>query len=197
MILQFTTSSGARGAAFAALLLAGLAAAGCTDMYNDARMKPLQASKFYADGQSSRPLVDGTVPRGTARTDEHFTTGKINGRFAGSLPVPLTDSLLDRGEERFNVFCSPCHGRIGDGRGMIVQRGFPRPNSFHSDSVRAKPSGYYFDVITNGFGRMYSYAPSIPVEDRWAIVAYLRALQLSRRVDARGLTDAERNGLSR
>jgi len=184
----------------AALALAcalALAAAGCTDMYNDARIKPLQASRFYADGQSSRPLVEGTVPRGMARPAGPFTTGKSGGKFVDAIPVELTDSLLDRGEDRFNVFCSPCHGRLGDGLGMIVQRGFPRPHSFHEDSVRAKPAGYYFDVISNGFGRMYSYAPSIPVEDRWAIVSYLRALQLSRRVDVQALDEAERGTLSR
>jgi len=175
----------------------GLFAAGCTDMYDDARIKPLQESTFYADGQSSRPLVEGTVPRGAARSDEHFTTGKVNGRFVDAFPVEVTAELLDRGEDRFNVFCSPCHGRLGEGTGMIVRRGFPRPNSFHSDSVRSKPAGYYFDVITNGFGRMYSYAPSIPVEDRWAVVAYLRALQLSRRVEAGALTSAELEKLSR
>jgi len=173
-----------------------MVAAGCTDMYNDARIKPLQKSDFYADRQSARPLVQGTVPRGTARTDELFTTGKVNGRFSTAFPMAVTDSLLDRGEDRFNVFCSPCHSRIGDGQGMIVRRGFPRPVSFHSDSVRAKPAGFFFDVITNGFDRMYSYAPSIPVGDRWAIVAYLRALQLSRRVDVRTLTDAERDRLT-
>jgi len=181
----------------ALLALLGLIAAGCTDMYNDARIKPLQKSDFYADRQSSRPLIEGTVPRGTARTDELFTTGKVNGRFSATFPMPVTDSLLDRGEDRFNVFCSPCHSRLGDGLGMIVQRGFPRPVSFHSDSVRLKPAGFFFDVITNGFGRMYSYAPSIPVADRWAIVAYLRALQLSRRVDVRTLTDAERSRLTK
>jgi hypothetical protein len=191
--------SGRRCARLAVLaaLGAALLAAGCTDMYNDSRIKPLQASRFYADGRSARPLVEGTVPRGMARLNEEFYTGKTGGKFVGTLPVELTDSLLDRGEDRFNVFCSPCHGRLGDGTGMIVRRGFPRPNSFHDDSVRAKPVGFYFDVITNGFGRMYSYAPSVPVEDRWAIVAYLRALQLSRRVDVRALGSAERDSLSR
>jgi len=184
-----------RGVFLLAAALA-LSAAGCTDMYNDARIKPLQSSRFYADGQASRPLVEGTVPRNVERGGEAYATGRTDGRFVTALPVEVTGGLLDRGEDRFNVFCSPCHGRTGDGMGMIVQRGFPRPNSFHADSVRAKPVGYYFDVISNGFGRMYSYAPSIPVEDRWAVVAYLRVLQLSRRVDVRLLDEAERGRLA-
>ncbi len=110
--------------------------------------------------------------------------------------MTVDSALLARGQDRFNTFCSPCHGRTGEGTGMIVQRGFPKPNSFHQDSVRAKPDGYYFDVITNGFGRMYSYAPSVPAADRWAIVAYVRALQLSRKVDAARLTADERKRLS-
>jgi mono/diheme cytochrome c family protein len=113
-----------------------------------------------------------------------------------AIPATVDSALLYRGQDRFNTFCSPCHGRTGEGTGMIVQRGFPKPNSFHMDSVRAKPDGYYFDVITNGFGRMYSYAPSVPTADRWAIVAYVRALQMSRTVDAAALTADERKKLS-
>ncbi len=159
-----------------------LVLAGCNDLYDNQRMKPLEESKFYGDHLSARPLPEGTVARGYARTEELLYTGKIDGKFADDIPAMLNDETLKRGQNRFNTFCSPCHGRVGDGGGMIVQRGFPSPNSFHSDSVRSKPAGYYFDVITNGFGRMYSYASSVPVGDRWAIVLYIRALQLSQHV---------------
>lgn len=180
----------------AGLLLSGaLLLAGCTDMYDGSRIKPLEESRFHADGRSARPLVEGTVPRGMARTDEHFYTGKIGGKPADRFPMALNDSVLARGRDRFDTFCSPCHSRLGDGNGMIVQRGFPKPNSFHADTVRNKPVGYYFDVITNGFGRMYSYAHSVPAEDRWAIVAYMRALQKSTDVDVRALTPEERSRL--
>lgn len=186
---------GAR-ALFALLTVpAVLLMAGCTDMYDGSRIKPLEESRFFPDRRASRTLVEGTVPRGMARTDEHFYEGKIGGRPAETFPIAVTDSVLARGRDRFNTFCSPCHSRLGDGNGMIVQRGFPKPNSFHTDSVRNKPVGYYFDVITNGFGRMYSYAHSVPVEDRWAIVAYLRALQYSTAVDAGLLTPEERSRL--
>lgn len=183
---------------FAALLAAlAIVLAGCGDMYNESRIKPLEESRFYADRQSSRPLVPGTIPRGMANAGDEFHTGMSGGKPLTAIPAPIDSVFLARGQDRFNTFCSPCHGRTGEGNGMIVQRGFPRPNSFHQDSVRAKPVGYYYDVITNGFGRMYSYAPSIPPGDRWAIVAYLRALQLSRNIDAKRLTAGERNRLGR
>lgn len=165
-------------------------------MYDRQKMKPLEESTFYSDGLSARPLVEGTVARGQARTDELLYTGKINGKLADVFPFAITDSVLARGQDRFNTFCSPCHSRIGDGGGMIVQRGFPRPNSFHSDSVRNRPAGYYFDVMTNGFGRMYSYAPSVPVVDRWSIIAYIRALQLSQRALVRDLPGQEQRLVS-
>ena len=167
----------------------------CNDMYDQPKYRPLRASRFYNNG-SSRPLVEGTVARGYARTDELMYTGKIQGKMSDEFPVAVNARIIQRGQDRFNTFCSPCHGRLGNGEGMIVQRGFPKPNSFHSDSVRTKPVGYYFDVITNGFGRMYSYAPSVPVEDRWAIVAYIRALQLSQHASVADLTDAERKHIA-
>jgi hypothetical protein len=178
------------------LLLLALLAAGCNDMYDNHRIKPLEASKFYADRSSARALPEGTIARGYARTDELLYTGRVGGKLSDLMPLPVTRALLVRGEDRFNTFCSPCHSRLGDGGGMIVQRGFPRPNSFHADSVRLKPAGHYFDVMTNGFGRMYSYAPSIPVNDRWAIVAYIRALQLSRRMPYAELTQDEKRRLA-
>ncbi len=155
---------------------------GCTDMSDGQRLKPLEESRFYADRLSSRPLPEGTVARGHLRDDELLYEGKISGRFADVFPMNVTKSLLQRGQAQYNTFCSPCHGRLGDGMGMIVMRGFPQPNSFHSDSVRMRPVGYYVDVTTNGFGRMYSYASSVPIEDRWAIAAYIRALQVSQRM---------------
>jgi len=178
------------------LLLGAALATGCNDMYDNHRLKPLEESKFYADRSSARSLLEGTVARGEARTEELLNTGRVGGKLADLLPMPVTRELLARGEDRFNTFCSPCHSRLGDGNGMIVQRGFPRPNSFHADSVRLKPAGHYFDVITNGFGRMYPYAPSIPVNDRWAIVAYVRALQLSRRIPYEELSGEEQKRLS-
>lgn len=171
--------------------------AGCTDMYDGARMKPLEHSRFYADGLSARPIPEGTVPRGHQRLDSLLYHGKVNGKLADVFPFVVTGEDLVRGKDRYGVFCSPCHGGLGDGNGMIVQRGFPRPNSFHADSIRVKTAGYYFDVITHGFGRMYSYAPSVPVEDRWKIIAYIRALQLSRMVPVTDLTQAEMESLQK
>ncbi|MFN0158556.1 MAG: c-type cytochrome [Bacteroidota bacterium] len=169
---------------------------GCNDMADQARVKPLEESKHFADRQSSRTLPEGTVARGHLREDALLYTGKINGVFADQFPFPVDEELMNRGENRYNTFCTPCHGRLGDGMGMIVQRGFPKPNSFHSDSLRLKPAGYYVDVIANGFGRMYSYAASVPVNDRWAIVAYIRALQLSRRVPLKNLSPDEQQRIA-
>ncbi len=111
--------------------------------------------------------------------DDRLYTGRVNEEYAESIPLPVTREFLLRGQERYNIFCAPCHSRVGDGQGMIVQRGFPQPPSFHSERLRGEPVGYYYDVITNGFGVMYSYASRREPRDRWAIVAYIRALQLS------------------
>lgn len=176
----------------AAVLAILLAAGGChLDMQDQPRYAPLTANPFYRDSSSARKLPEGVVARGQARTDELLYSGRVNGRFATVFPFEITGPVLHRGQDRFNTFCSPCHGRLGDGNGMIVQRGFPRPRSFHNDTLRAEPPGYFFDVITNGFGRMYSYSASVNVRDRWAIVAYIRALQLSRRVPVSELSAAE------
>ncbi len=169
---------------------------GCNDMADRARVKPLEESKYYADRQTSRMLPEGTIARGFLREDELLFTGKVNGQFADQFPFPVTADIMNRGQNRYTTFCAPCHGRLGDGRGMIVLRGFPQPNSFHADSVRTKPAGYYVDVISNGFGRMYSYAASVPVHDRWAIVAYIRALQLSRRVGFNDLSQTEQQRMT-
>ncbi|MBI5474227.1 MAG: cytochrome c [Ignavibacteriae bacterium] len=170
---------------------------GCNDMYDSSRIKPLEKNSFFTDGSSARIAPEGTVARGRAVNDDLLSTGRVNGRLADTFPFTITDSVMARGRDRFTTFCTPCHGRLGDGGGMIVQRGFPRPNSFHTDSLRERPAGYFFDVMTNGFGRMYSYAPSVPVEDRWAIVAYIRALQLSQRAEASTLSNEDRTKLFR
>jgi hypothetical protein len=183
------------GVRYAVLLLAVLATAGCNDMADHQRMKPLERSEFFADGISSRPLMEGTVARGQLRLDQHLYEGKENGVLTTKFPFPVTAEVMKRGKEKYETFCTPCHGRLGDGNGMIVRRGFPQPKSFHSDSVLVKPAGYFFDVMTNGFGRMYNYAASVNVHDRWAITAYIRALQYSRRIPVAQLTDTERKEL--
>ena len=163
-----------------ALVVLAACAACRQDMFNQPRAKPLAASDFFDDGSSARPPVPGTVARGNLRADRIFYTGiGPDERFAALLPVPLTRDLLERGQQRFAIFCSPCHGRTGDGRGMIPRRGFKEPPSYHIDRLRAQPIGYFFDVMTNGFGEMSPYASQVPPADRWAIAAYVRALQLS------------------
>ena len=165
------------------------------DMHDNPRFEPLEASTFFADGRSQRMPVPNTVARGTVHTDEQLYTGKIGGQLADTLPVPATLDLVARGRERFNVFCSPCHGRTGRGDGMVVQRGFRAPPTFHSDRLRAAPVGYYFDVITNGFGAMQDYAAQVPVADRWAIAAYIRALQLSQHANIEDIPAEKRAAL--
>jgi len=165
----------------AAVLLCVMAAACRQDMHDAPRYDPLEASAFFANGQSARPLVANTVARGTRRDDEHLNQGTINGELSDMFPMPVTAEMMARGRERYTVFCSPCHGRTGQGNGMVVQRGFRAPPSFHEARLRAAPVGYYVNVATNGFGAMSDYTAQVPVEDRWAIAAYIRALQLSQR----------------
>jgi len=148
-------------------------------MYDQPKYKPLGESRFFTDRRASRPLPEGTVPRGWLRADQKLYEGKQGHDLVATLPVPLTAELLARGRERFNIFCSPCHDRTGGGHGMVVRRGYQPPPSLHIDRLRDAPVGHFFDVITNGFGAMYSYADRVAPEDRWAIVAYIRALQLS------------------
>jgi Cytochrome C oxidase, cbb3-type, subunit III len=169
-------------------------------MYDQPRFEPYEATEFFDDGTSARPLVPGTVPRRDPRergksSDELFTTGKKAGQLADSLPFPVDGAVLDRGQERYRIFCTPCHSELGDGRGMIVQRGFNPPPSFHSEELRKKPVGHYFDVMTRGFGTMYSYASRISARDRWAIAAYIRALQLSQHAMAIDLSPEDRGQL--
>jgi mono/diheme cytochrome c family protein len=166
------------------LSLLGLAGvlflAGCRqDMHDQPRFKPLAKSDFYADLRSARTPVEGTVARGQLHEDSYLYTGKIGNNPGDYMPFPVTEEVLVRGRERFDIYCSPCHSRLGDGRGMIVQRGFRAPPSYHTERLRNAPLGYFFDVMTQGFGAMPEYASQIPARDRWAIVAYIRALQLS------------------
>jgi len=154
--------------------------AGCRqDMHDQPKFKPLRANPFFADGRSARPLVAGTVARGTLQEDDHLFTGREKNEFVTTFPFPVTEQVIRRGQERFNIFCSPCHGGLGDGEGAIVQRGLKHPPSFHIKRLREAPVGYFFNVITNGFGAMFDYSDRVPVRDRWAIIAYIRALQLS------------------
>ncbi len=157
-------------------------AAGCRrDMFQQPYSKPLAPSDFFQDNHmASRPVVQHTVARGHLDADEAFFTGKIGTNLVSSFPMPITRELLERGRERFDIYCSPCHGRTGEGNGMIVQRGFPPPPSYHIDRLRQAPVGHFFDVITQGYGIMYSYAARVEPADRWAIAAYIRALQKSR-----------------
>ncbi len=153
---------------------------GCgQEMDRQAKLRPLQESAFFADGQGSRPPVPGTVAQGGLRLDDALFLGKAGKDFVETFPFPVTRKDLDRGRERYDIFCSPCHDRVGTGRGIIVQRGYRAPASFHIDRLRQAAPGYLFDVITRGFGAMPDYAVEIPPRDRWRIVAYVRALQLS------------------
>jgi hypothetical protein len=168
---------------FAAALILGLCGiglAGCgyslrQDMANQPRQNPLSPSTFFPDGRSARPLPENTVARGEIADDEILVPKDSN-----AFPLPLTPELLERGQERYEIFCSPCHGLQGDGQGVVTMRGMKHPPSFHQDRLRAEPNGYLYDVVTNGFGAMYAYSAQIPPRDRWAIIAYVRALQLSR-----------------
>jgi mono/diheme cytochrome c family protein len=157
-----------------------LALAACSQqMADQPRYDPLEPSTFFADGQSARQLVPDTVARGQLRDDGALYTGKSGGADVEQFPFPVTRDVLERGRERFDIYCAVCHGEAGYGDGMVVKRGFSPPPSFHTDRLRAAPVGHFFDVMTNGFGAMPSYAEQVPVRDRWAIAAYVRALQLS------------------
>jgi mono/diheme cytochrome c family protein len=176
----------------ALLILVAAAALSCRqDMFDQPKLRPLQASTFFEDGRASRPLPEDTVPRGAPLGDDLLSTGRVAGEVVDRFPFPITAAILDRGQERFDVFCSPCHGRTGNGDGMIVQRGFKVPPSFNSDRLRQAPAGHFFEVMTRGFGVMYDYRSRITPEDRWAIAAYIRALQLSQHAGADDLDAAK------
>ena len=162
------------------LVLASVSGCFRLHMYDQPRYEPLEASNTFENGQSARHPVAGTVARGTLKEDAHYFTG-IEGDsvYSSEFPFEVTLEVLQRGRQRYNIYCSVCHDRVGTGRGMVVRRGYKQPTSYHDDRLRNQPAGYFFDVITNGFAKMPSYAKQIPVQDRWAIVAYVRALQLS------------------
>ena len=182
--MRFLNSRGSRRLLMAPALIALVAASACRqDMHNQPKYRPLRATTFFADGSSARPLVEGTVARGTLQDDTAFFTGKVGTTLVKEMPLAVDQQLLDRGEERFNIFCTPCHDATGTGRGMVVQRGYRQPPSFHEDRLRNADAGHFFDVMTNGFGAMPDYRMQLAARDRWAVVAYIRALQLSQRTD--------------
>jgi mono/diheme cytochrome c family protein len=149
------------------------------DMQDQPKYKPLAESEFFSDHRSARPQIAGTVARGNLRIDAARYTGKVGPNDVEEFPFPITKEDILRGQDRFNIYCSPCHSRIGDGNGMIPSRGFKHPPSYHEEKLKKAPVGHFFDVVTNGFGAMPSYASRVAVDDRWRIAAYIRALQLS------------------
>jgi mono/diheme cytochrome c family protein len=157
------------------------------DMYDQARYTANQPSDFFDDGRSMRPPVPNTVAMGPYESDSVINTGQVDGELATELPVELTADLLEHGKARYNAYCAPCHGLVGNGDGVIAYRGPIVVTSLHEDRLRTVPDGYLFGVITNGIGRMYGYGARIPAEDRWAVIAYVRALQLSQNVDVETL----------
>jgi mono/diheme cytochrome c family protein len=191
-------TSGAPGGRALPILLAAflvLFAACRRDMYDQPKAKPLSESTFFKNGSSARPLPPHTVPRGNVRENSAFFTGLTNGILVAQLPIKLTPQLLARGRERYEIYCSMCHGETGDGNGMIVQRGFPPPPSYHVDRLRNAPIGHFYNVITNGYGVMYPYATRVEPKDRWAIAAYIRALQLSHHATPKDVPIEERTKL--
>lgn len=184
---------GATCAVFLALLLAGCR----QDMHDTPRIEPYEANAFFADQRGSRVPPQGTVARGWLRDDEAFYTGKVDGQVVDSIPFAVTHDDLRRGQQRFNIYCSPCHGRLGDGQGMVVQRGLRQAASYHNDRLRQERIGYFFDVATNGFGAMQGYAEQVPARDRWLIAAYIRALQLSQNAKIDDVPADRRGALER
>jgi hypothetical protein len=181
------------------ILFAAIAfvAVGCRqEMRTDSRLKPYQESPFFADRGSSRPLPDGVVPRGEARLDDFFFRGEINGHLVRGFPSPITLDQLKKGQERYNIYCSVCHGITGTGDGIIVQRGFPKPPSLDEQRLRDAPEGHFFNVITNGYGAMFSYASRTEPSERWAIIAYLRVLQFARNAAVQDVPAKEQPHLS-
>jgi REP element-mobilizing transposase RayT/mono/diheme cytochrome c family protein len=186
----------AGGRALPLLLIAAVMFASCRpDMMNQPKAKALSESDFFSNGANARQPPAHTVARGDAREDAAFYTGQTNGTYVTQLPVKLTRDLMIRGRERFDAICAECHDRTGSGNGLVVQRGFPQPPSFHVDRLRNAPIGHFFDVATNGYGVMYSYATRVEPEDRWAIAAYIRALQLSHNAALSDVDPADRSTL--
>lgn len=185
-----------RGQVLVAILGTVLLSAGCRqDMHDQPRYKPYAHSDFFGDQLSARPLVPGTVAQGELREDELLYTGKVNGVDATEFPFQVTSAVLNRGRQRFDIYCSPCHGRLGDGEGMIPQRGFRHPPSFHTYKLRKAAVGHFVDVMTNGFGAMVDYAARVSPADRWAIAAYIRTLQFSQNATLAELPPERRSDL--
>lgn len=170
--------------------------AGCRqDMHDQPRYKPLAETDFFGDERSARPEVEGTVARGHLRLDSARYTGKENGQDIDAFPFRITKADLERGQQRFNIYCAPCHSRIGDGNGMIVRRGFRQAASYHTEKLMKAPVGHFFDVMTNGFGAMPSYASRVEPDDRWRIAAYIRVLQFSQNAKIEDVPEDKRAGL--
>ena len=185
-----------RGAWLVVLLLAA-GGWGCRqDMHDQPKIKAQAANPFFPDDRGGRPLIPGTVIAGAPVEATAYLTGKQDGQLVRQAPVPVTPEILARGRERYDIFCSPCHDRVGTGQGMIVLRGYRRPPSFHIERLRQEGDGYFFDIITNGFGVMPNYAQQVPVADRWAIALYIRALQLSQGASLADVPAAERARLT-
>lgn len=204
------------GTAGVGRVLRGLAAAcaagtvalvsGCRqDMHNQPKFYPQRGSDFYTDGRSVRPQVENTVARNQQRENAYFYTGFVNGKEGDGLPFPVSMTVLERGQQSYNVYCTPCHSRVGNGAGMIVQRGYAAAGNFHTARLEAAPLGHFFNVISNGYGAMPDYSAQLTPQDRWAVVAYIRALQLSQKATATDVGSAhveplsaisERNGFS-
>jgi mono/diheme cytochrome c family protein len=188
-------SNNLRGVPLLCVLLGSILLAGCSrlDMQDQPKYKPQRPSDFFADGRSGRPEVEGTIARGSLNEDTAYYTGKdAKGDDIAEFPLAVDKALIVRGQQRFEVYCSPCHGRIGNGLGMIVRRGFKQPPSYHIDRLRDAPVGHFYDVITNGYGAMLNYASQVQVRDRWAIVAYIRALQYSQNANVNDLPQEAR-----
>jgi cytochrome c553 len=185
-----------RAALIAAASIASFASGCRQDMQVQPRYNPYDAATFFDDGRSARLPVPGTVARGELHLDELLYTGKVDGKDSEVFPFPITHADLQRGRERYNIYCAPCHDVTGSGRGMIVLRGFPQPPSYHIDRLRQAPPGHFFDVMTNGLGVMYSYSSRVSPEDRWRIAAYIRALQLSQQANIANVSPAELKKLS-
>ncbi len=178
-------------AALCALAGAGLLAGCRQDMHDQPKFFPQRGTSFYADGRSVRPQVENTVARGQLHEDTYFYTGMVNNQEGDALPFPATMQVLAKGQERYNVYCTPCHSRVGNGAGMIVQRGYAPPASFHSPYLKSRPLGHYFNVMTNGYGAMPDYSAQLTPADRWAVAAYIRALQLSQGATAADVPSSE------
>jgi len=182
---------------FLILFFFTLMAAGCERfMYDQPKFKPHEPTPFFADGNSSRPTIEDTVARGHLRLDDSLDTGLVGGQPLTRFPRPITRSLLARGRQRFDIYCAPCHGRLGDGRGVVVERGFKvKPPSFHDERLRSAPPGHFVQVMRDGFGSMYSYRDRVSPEDRWAITAYIRALQRSQNARLEDVPPGDRTRL--